>query len=226
MYCRRSPISIAAAIIFMITQLSEAKKPLRGKRFHLMIQIPYLYCYTCISHFSLVYHLEYIQWQQSLISFGHLSCWYFHCQDCKPSFFHSNFETMCLQISRLRLRWQKVQSRMLTRICTRTQPRSYLNGIQRKGTSRIYPALNPKWLTSWCREVAITTLIWGKKRKRGKQVIRFFLFLLLTVANFQFLRLLGCVECVLYIYVDSWCSVSFNITLVVLPIWFFPLHSA
>ncbi|KAG8367881.1 hypothetical protein BUALT_Bualt16G0118700 [Buddleja alternifolia] len=28
-YCRRSPISIAAAIIFMITQLSDSKKPLR-----------------------------------------------------------------------------------------------------------------------------------------------------------------------------------------------------
>lgn len=29
-HCRRSPISIAAAIIFMVTQLSESKKPLRG----------------------------------------------------------------------------------------------------------------------------------------------------------------------------------------------------
>jgi len=28
--CRRSPISIAAAVIYMITQLSEDKKPLKG----------------------------------------------------------------------------------------------------------------------------------------------------------------------------------------------------
>ena len=29
-HCRRSPISIAAAVIYIITQLSEEKKPLRG----------------------------------------------------------------------------------------------------------------------------------------------------------------------------------------------------
>jgi hypothetical protein len=28
--CRRSPISIAAAVIYIITQLSDDKKPLRG----------------------------------------------------------------------------------------------------------------------------------------------------------------------------------------------------
>lgn len=30
-FCRRSPISIAAAVIYIITQLSDDKKPLRGQ---------------------------------------------------------------------------------------------------------------------------------------------------------------------------------------------------
>lgn len=30
--CRRSPISVAAAVIYMITQLSDDKKPLKGNK--------------------------------------------------------------------------------------------------------------------------------------------------------------------------------------------------
>lgn len=33
--CRRSPISIAAAVIYIITQLSDDKKPLKGSNLHL-----------------------------------------------------------------------------------------------------------------------------------------------------------------------------------------------
>ncbi|KAL0359552.1 UNVERIFIED_CONTAM: Transcription initiation factor IIB [Sesamum angustifolium] len=41
---RRSPISIAAAIIFMITQLSDSKKPLRGSSFYRLIYFPWILC--------------------------------------------------------------------------------------------------------------------------------------------------------------------------------------
>ena len=109
-HCRRSPISIAAAIIFMVTQLSESKKPLRGSYSNNLI---------C------VYYTNFLIWA----SVNVVDFWYMGIEMKK--------EIVWLQTSRLQLRWQKGRSRMLTEICTRTPLGSYRNGTLRNGTWRI-----------------------------------------------------------------------------------------
>lgn len=104
---------------------------------------------------------------------------------------------VCLQTFRLLLQLQKGRSRMLIRISTPTLPRSYLNGMQRKGTWRTLAVLKPKWGFDF-EYFWIDTQIWGLAANcswgGGGQAMQhtfYWKFInSVTVTNFQFWNLI------------------------------------